>query len=204
MWHRVDFHWGSTCAWTRWQATWCIENRVVPQSWWSPSHATDCYSTRYSINFIHFFFSSWSWASHFLGWCTCPVQNTNGAWLASAITAEKLDEFGNTVQPWWPHGQSQNTHIKCKDAAKDVDTDVDDEDFVSSSSSDVGSSDSEVREISNEEVRTPSTKPFQKYIYLQIFPACRYASIENHTWKARAAHLSQRPRYWWQVHQRKR
>lgn len=69
---------------------------------------------------------------------------------------EKLDEFGNTVQPRRPHGRSQNTRVKCKrDAAKDVDTDVDDDNFVSSSSSDVGSSDgddSEVGEISNEEL----------------------------------------------------
>ena len=75
---------------------------------------------------------------------------------------EKLNEFGNTVQPWQLHGQFQNTCIKCKqDAAKDVDTDVDDNNFVSGSSSDVGSSDgddSEVGEISNEEVRKPSTQ----------------------------------------------
>ena len=62
-----------------------------------------------------------------------------------------MDEFGNTVQPQQPHGQSRNTCIKRKwDAAKDVDTDVDDEDFIYSSSSDVGSLDSEVREISND------------------------------------------------------
>jgi hypothetical protein len=75
---------------------------------------------------------------------------------------EKLNEFGNTVQPQQPHGQSRNTHIKCKrDAAKDVDTDVDDDNFVSGSSPDVGSSDgddSEVEEISNEEVRKSSTQ----------------------------------------------
>ena len=66
-------------------------------------------------------FTSRSWASHFLGQRACPIRNTNGARLASAIAAEKLDEFGNTVQPRRPHGQSQNTRIKHKqDAAKDV------------------------------------------------------------------------------------
>jgi hypothetical protein len=78
--------------------------------------------------------------------------------------AEKLNESGNTVQPWQPHGQSRNTHVdvKCKqDAAKDVDMDVDDDNFVSGCSSNVGSSDgddSDVREISNEEVRKTSTQ----------------------------------------------
>ena len=100
----------------------------------------------------------------FLGWRAHPVRNTNGARLASAIAAEKLDEFGNTVQPRRPHGQSWNTRVKHKwDAAKDVDTDLDDDNYVSSSSSDVGSldgDDSEVGEIqvSNEEVRKPSTQ----------------------------------------------
>ena len=102
--------------------------------------------------------------SSFLGRRARPVLNTNGARLASAIAVEKLDEFGNIVQPRRPHGQSRNTHVKRKrDAAKDVDTDVDDDNFVTSSSSDVGSSDgddSEVGEIqvSNEEVRKPSTQ----------------------------------------------
>ena len=99
--------------------------------------------------------------SSFLGRHAHLVWNTNGAWLASAIAAEKLNEFDNTVQPQWPHGQSQNTHVKRKrDAGKD-DMDVDDDNFVSGSSSDVGSldgDDSEVGEISNEEVRKPSTQ----------------------------------------------
>ena len=125
---------------------------------------TDRHSTRYSINFVHFF-SSWSWASHFLGGRTRPVRNTNGARLASAIAAAKLDEFGNTIQHRRPHGQSRNTCIKHKqDAAKDVDTDVDDDNFVSGSSSDVRSSDGEDSEVgemtqmSNEEVRKPSVE----------------------------------------------
>src|SRR5271168_1970942 len=72
----------------------------------------------------------------FLGRRARPVRNTDGARLASAIAAEKLDEFGNTVQPRRSHGRSQNARVKRKrDAAKDVDTDVDDIIFVSRSSS---------------------------------------------------------------------
>src|SRR6202522_3186011 len=75
----------------------------------------------------------------FLGRRARPVRKTDGAQL------EKLDEFGNTVQPRRSHGQSRNARVKSKrDVAKDVDTDVDDSDnFVSGSSSDVGSSDLE-------------------------------------------------------------
>src|SRR5882757_2236699 len=77
--------------------------------------------------------------SSFLGRRARLVRNTNGARLASAIAAERLDEFGNTVQPRRPHGQSRNTRVKRKrDAAKDVDMDVDDDNFISGSSSDVG------------------------------------------------------------------
>ena len=95
----------------------------------------------------------------FLGRRARPVRNTDGARLASAIAAEKFDEFGNTVQPRRSHGQSRNARVKSKrDAAK---ADVDDDNFVSGSSSDVGSldgDDSEVGEISNEEVRKPSIR----------------------------------------------
>ena len=81
----------------------------------------------------------------FLGRRARPVRNTDGARLASAIAAEKFDEFGNTVQPRRSHGQSQNARVKSKrDAAK---ADVDDDNFVSGSSSDVGSSDGDDSEV---------------------------------------------------------
>ena len=53
----------------------------------------------------------------FLGRRARPVRNTDGAQLASAIAAEKLDEFGNTVQPQRSHGQSQNACVKRKQDA---------------------------------------------------------------------------------------
>ena len=36
----------STCTHTRWQATQCVPNSVVPWSWQSQPHATDHHSTR--------------------------------------------------------------------------------------------------------------------------------------------------------------
>ena len=162
---------------------------------WSPFH-------KVQYQFHSLLFKLVMCQSSFLGQCTHLVQNTNGAWLASAIAVEKLNEFGNTVQPWWPHGQSWNTCIRHKwDAAKDIDMDVDDNNFVSSSSSDVG-------EIRNEEVRKPSTQTISEIYWFKFFSSLQicfhWKPYLKSTWKARAACLSQRPSYWQQLHQRKR
>lgn len=60
-----------------------------------------------------------------------------GGRLAEAIAAEKLDEFGNAVQPRQQHRQSRKTRPDAKrkrDVAGDIDTDVD-ENFTLYSSS---------------------------------------------------------------------
>jgi DNA-directed RNA polymerase specialized sigma24 family protein len=85
-----------------------------------------------------------------------PLRSTAGSRLAAAIAAEKLDEFGNPIQPRWLPGESRNSRIDAKrkrDDANDVDTDVDDDNFVSDSSASDGESErdnSDVQEVSNE------------------------------------------------------
>ena len=92
-----------------------------------------------------------------LGQHSHPVQATAGTQLAAALAAEKLNKFGNAcpcpgglAQPLKPRG------LKCKRATMDDDdTDVDDQNFASSSTEDGSDDNSKVLEISNEEVRTP-------------------------------------------------
>ena len=85
-----------------------------------------------------------------------PLRSTAGSQLAAAIAAEKLDEFGNPIQPRRLPGESRNSRIDAKrkrDDANDVDTDVDDDNFVSDSSASDGESErdnSDVQEVSNE------------------------------------------------------
>jgi hypothetical protein len=94
---------------------------------------------------------------HFLGsdQRSRPVRATAGTRLAAALAAEKLDEFGKAcrrgaAQPLKPRG------LKRKRATMDDDdTDADDQNFAASSTED--GSDSEILEISNEEVRSPLT-----------------------------------------------
>ena len=87
---------------------------------------------------------------------------TAGTRLAAAIAAEKLDKFGNPIQssfrrlthpgPIKPRGP-----VKCKRAAMDDDehqTDVDDQNFTASSIEDGSDGNSNIMEISNEEVRS--------------------------------------------------
>lgn len=49
------------------------------------------------------------------------VRKTNGTRLAEAIAAERIDEFGNPVQPRRLHRQSRNARLV--NVAKDIDTD---------------------------------------------------------------------------------
>jgi hypothetical protein len=84
-----------------------------------------------------------------------PVRATAGTRLAAAIAAEKLDEFGNPIRV-----QSSTRRLKPRDpvkrkrAAMDVDeTDADDKNFSASSIEDGSDGNSDVMEISNEEVR---------------------------------------------------
>jgi hypothetical protein len=90
---------------------------------------------------------------------------TAGTRLAAAIAAEKLDEFGNVVQPYRRRPvqpRNSNAVAKRKRAPKDdldeVGTDADDDSFSDSesqatSSDGLGSDDdTNVVEISNEEV----------------------------------------------------
>ena len=90
------------------------------------------------------------------GQCSRPVWAAAGAQLAAAITAEKLDKFRNPVQsscqcltqPLKPRG------VKCKQVAIDDDkSDVDNKNFTASSTKDGLDDNSNIMEISNEEVR---------------------------------------------------
>jgi len=60
-----------------------------------------------------------------------------GTWLAAAIAAEKLDEFGNPVQSSHRHltqPLKPRAPVKCKQATMDADeTDADNENFAASS-----------------------------------------------------------------------
>ncbi len=80
---------------------------------------------------------------------------TAGTRLAAAIAAEKLDEFGNPTQsssqcPTQPRGP-----LKHKQAMMDNnETNVDNTNFAAASSTEDGSdNNSDIMEISNEEVR---------------------------------------------------
>lgn len=84
-----------------------------------------------------------------------PVRATAGARLAAAIAAEKLDEFGNPVQPSHRRPAQPRVPVKRKRAIIDDDeTDADDKNFAVVSSTEDGSDDNnDIMEISNEEVR---------------------------------------------------
>ena len=91
----------------------------------------------------------------FLGQRTRPVRGTTGARMAAALAAEKLDEFGNPVQSRRHVAQPlrPGAIAKRKRVVDDAETDVDDNNFIASSTSEDGSDDgSDVMEISNEEV----------------------------------------------------
>jgi hypothetical protein len=113
-----------------------------------------------SASFIHIL--NFSTAQNVLsGHRSRPVRATSGARLAEAIAAEKLDEFGNVART--SHRRFTQSHnlkrarVKRKRATKDDHaTDEEDEDFTSPSAeegSDDDENDSDVMEISNEEVR---------------------------------------------------
>ncbi|KAI0277781.1 hypothetical protein BC826DRAFT_1113732 [Russula brevipes] len=96
-------------------------------------------------------------SSHLQGQRSRPVRATTGGRMAAALAAEKLDEFGKPVQstrrrltqPLKPRAVA-----KRKRAVDDAETDVDDNNFIASSSTEDGSDDdNDVMEISNEEVR---------------------------------------------------
>jgi hypothetical protein len=80
--------------------------------------------------------------------------------MAAALAAEKLDEFGNPVQSRRRVAQPlrPGAVAKRKRVVDDAETDVDDNNFIASSTSEDGSDDgSDVMEISNEEVRNVLT-----------------------------------------------
>ena len=83
---------------------------------------------------------------------------TTGTWLIAAIAAEKLDEFSNPVQVHRRHPvQPRNSHTIAKrkqTAIDDGDTDADDDNFAASSTDDGSGNDDDtnIMEISNEEV----------------------------------------------------
>jgi hypothetical protein len=81
------------------------------------------------------------------------MRNTH---LATAIAAEKLDEFGNPVPP--PHCHPTQ-RCKFQTVAKrkrvvvdDAGTDADDDNFFASSTEESDDADADIMEVSNEEV----------------------------------------------------
>lgn len=80
---------------------------------------------------------------------------TAGTRLAAAIAVEKLDEFGNPVQPSHRRPTQLRGPVKRKRVTmEDDETDADDKNFAAVSSTEDGSdNNSDVMEISNEEVR---------------------------------------------------
>jgi hypothetical protein len=89
------------------------------------------------------------------GQCSHPVQATTGGRLVAALTAEKLDEYGEPIQSYRRHIQPLKPRAiaKHKQAiVDDAEMDVEDEDFVGSSMEDESDNDTDVMEISNEEV----------------------------------------------------
>jgi len=125
----------------------------------SLSHqAPICKKVRY-LNIWHFGITH---KVFFSGQRSRPVRATTGARLAAALAAEKLDEFGQPVQsfrrrvtqPLKPRGITKRKRATVDDA----DTDVEDENFVASSTEDGSDSDRDLMEISNEEVGNVSTQ----------------------------------------------
>ncbi|KAI0282623.1 hypothetical protein BC826DRAFT_974203 [Russula brevipes] len=90
------------------------------------------------------------------GQCSRPAWATTGGRLAAALAAEKLDEYGNPVmsfrrrvtQPLKPRAITKRKRATVDDA----ETDVEDENFVDSSTEDGLDTDIDLVEISNEEV----------------------------------------------------
>ncbi|KAI0294734.1 hypothetical protein BC826DRAFT_968634 [Russula brevipes] len=106
-----------------------------------------------------------------------PIPPSSHLQEAAALAAKKLDEFGQPIQsfcqrvtqPLKPRGITKRKRATVDDA----DTDVEDENFVASSTEDGSDSDHDLMEISNEEV------------------GGRYVTLENHSrgrWKGTHAH----------------
>jgi hypothetical protein len=92
-----------------------------------------------------------------LGQRTRPTRATQGTRLAAAIAAEKLDEFGNPIQPSRRRPaqprKSQTDAKRKRIVTDDAGTDADDNNFAASSTEDESDDgDTDIMEISNEEV----------------------------------------------------
>ena len=96
-----------------------------------------------------------------------------GTWLAAALAAEKLDEFGNAAQSVWSPRQSlaqplKPGSLKHKRAiVDDGDIDVDNKNFAASSTEGLDDN-SEIMKISNEEMRLCFGTPYPTNFTLQM------------------------------------
>jgi hypothetical protein len=128
---------------------------------------------------------------HHTGHCTrSSVRVTTGsARLAAAIDAEKHDEFGNLLQPHRQRasaGQPRNSRATIKRKRTDMDdasTDADDDDFTAASTDDGSDNDgdTDIMQISNEEVSANETITRTTAHRGLYFVDSRYASLEDCT-----------------------